>query len=230
MFHIIEKTIKMNTYNTSKMNKVIRGSNRATYDKKTVNAIIETGFIGYVSYVFEGTPITIPMAYGKIEDKIYLHGSLKNRMLLSILKNEQMSMTIMHLDGLVLARSGFHHSVNYRSVTLFGKASTVENRKLKKEALKSVIDQMIPNRWDSLRPMTEKEFNATLVIEMTIETASAKVRADGAIDEKPDLELPIWAGVIPIKQVAEAPISDQLLEDTIQIPAHVQDYYVKNKN
>ncbi|WP_299547172.1 pyridoxamine 5'-phosphate oxidase family protein [Seonamhaeicola sp.] len=220
----------MESYSTSELNKVIRGSNRATYDTKTIHTIIDAGFIGHVSYVFEGTPICIPMAYGKIGDKIYLHGSLKNRMLSSILENEQMSMTIMHLDGLVLARSGFHHSVNYRSVTLFGKATKVEDDKLKTEALKCVIDQMIPNRWDSLRPMTEKELNATLVIEIAIETASAKVRADGAIDEKSDLELPVWAGVIPIKQVAKAPISDQLLEDTVQIPAHVKDYYVKNKN
>ncbi|WP_248724191.1 pyridoxamine 5'-phosphate oxidase family protein [Seonamhaeicola sp. ML3] len=220
----------MNTYNTSKTNKVIRGSNRATYDKDTIDSIIEAGFIGYVSYLFEDTPITIPMAYGKIEDKIYLHGSLKNRMLLSILENEQMSMTIMHLDGLVLTRSGFHHSVNYRSVTVFGKATKVEKPKLKTAALKCVIDQMIPKRWDTLRPMTDKELKSTLVIEVRINNASAKVRAEGAIDEKSDLELPIWAGVIPIKQIAEVPISDNSVLENIKVPKHVLDYYYQNRN
>ncbi len=219
----------MSSYNTSSLNKVVRGSNRATYDAETINTILNDGFIGYVSYVFEGTPISIPMAYGKIGSKIYLHGSLKNRMLLSILQNKKVSMTVTHLDGLVLARSGFHHSVNYRSVTLFGNATKVEDDSLKREALKCVIDQMIPNRWNSLRPMTDKEFNATLVIEVNIETASAKVRDVGAIDEKSDLELPIWAGVVPIKQIAETPISDDLLGDNIEIPSHVIDYYEKNK-
>ncbi len=219
----------MSSYNTSSLNKVTRGSNRATYDAETINTILNDGFIGYVSYAFEGTPISIPMAYGKIGSKIYLHGSLKNRMLLSILLNKKVSMTVMHLDGLVLARSGFHHSVNYRSVTLFGNATKVEDDNLKKEALKCVVDQMIPNRWDSLRPMTDKEFNATLVIEVNIETASAKVRDEGAIDEKSDLKLPIWAGVVPIKQIAETPISDDLLDDSIEIPSHVIKYYEKNK-
>ncbi len=219
----------MSSYNTSSLNKVTRGSNRATYDAETINTILNDGFIGYVSYVFEGTPISIPMAYGKIGSKIYLHGSLKNRMLLSILQNKKVSMTVMHLDGLVLARSGFHHSVNYRSVTLFGNATKVEDDSLKREALKCVIDQMIPNRWGSLRPMTDKEFNATLVIEVNIETASAKVRDVGAIDEKSDLELPVWAGVVPIKQIAKTPISDGLLDDSIEIPSHVIEYYEKKK-
>lgn len=219
----------MSSYNTSSLNKVIRGSNRATYDIESINTILDDGFIGYVSYVYEGLPISIPMAYGQIDNKIYLHGSLKNRMLLSILENKKVSMTVMHLDGLVLARSGFHHSVNYRSVTLFGNATKVEDDSLKRVALKRIIDQMIENRWDSLRPMTDKEFNATLVIEVPIETASAKVRAEGAIDEKSDLELPIWAGVVPIKQVALAPESDSLLDKSIEVPTHVLEYHNKNK-
>lgn len=220
----------MSSYNTTALNKVIRGSNRAIYDKETVNTILNDSFMGYVSYVFDGTPISIPMAYGKIDNTIYLHGSLKNRMLLSILENKKVSMTVMHLDGLVLARSAFHHSVNYRSVTLFGNARKVEDDELKRTALKRIINQMVDNRWDSLRPMTDKEFNATLVIEIPIDTASAKVRADGAIDEKADLELPIWAGVVPIKQVAEPAVSDTLLDRSIEIPEHVLNYCKQNKD
>ncbi|TYA74694.1 pyridoxamine 5'-phosphate oxidase family protein [Seonamhaeicola marinus] len=220
----------MSSYNTSNLNKVIRGSNRATYDIETVNTILDDGFIGYVSYVYDGTPISIPMAYGKIGDKIYLHGSLKNRMLLSILDNKKVSITVMHLDGLVLARSAFHHSVNYRSVTLFGDAVKVEDENVKRTALKCIVDQMIEGRWNTLRPMTDKEFNATLVIEVPIQTASAKVRAEGAIDEKSDLELPIWAGVVPMKQVALAPESDNLLNPNTHVPKHVLEYCEEHKD
>ena len=223
------KQFKMKAYQTSDLNKVKRGANRAVYDVEKINTILDAGFVGYVSYVFKENAITIPMAYGRIGDKIYLHGSRKNRMLLALLENKKASMTVMHLDGLILARSGFHHSVNYRSATVFGKAIQIDEPVLKEKALKCVVDQMIPERWDSLRTMNDKEFNGTLVVELTIETASAKIRDVGVGDEKADLDLPIWAGVVPIKQVAEFPVSDELLKDDIEIPQHVLDYYEENK-
>ncbi len=219
----------MQTYNTTELNKVKRGANRAVYDVEQINSILDVGFIGYVGYVYHGKAITIPMAYGRIDNKIYLHGSRKNRMLLALLEQGEASITVMHLDGLVLARSGFHHSVNYRSVTLFTDVKKIDDPVLKESALKCVVDQMIPERWESLRPMNEKEFNGTLVVEMTINTASAKVRGEGVLDEKSDLELPIWAGVVPIKQVAEYPISDNLLDKNVQIPQHVLAYYEQHK-
>ncbi|MFI1772946.1 pyridoxamine 5'-phosphate oxidase family protein [Thalassobellus citreus] len=219
----------MKEYKISELNKVKRGANRATYDVEKINNILDAGFVGYVSYVFNNKAITIPMAYGRIENKIYLHGSRKNRMLLALLENKEASMTVMHLDGLVLARSGFHHSVNYRSVTIFGSVVQVDNPTLKEKALKQVVDQMIPGRWESLRPMNDKEFNGTLVVEMIIETASAKIRDVGAKDEKADLDFPVWAGIIPIKQIAEPPIPDSLLADAIETPKHVLDYYEQHK-
>ncbi len=219
----------MKNYNVTELNKVKRGANRSTYDVDKINDILDAGFIGYVSYVYNNKAITIPMAYGRIGDKIYLHGSRKNRMLLSLLEHKEASITVMHLDGLVLARSGFHHSVNYRSATLFGNLSEVSEPVKKEQVLKCVVDQMIPDRWDSLRPMTEKEFNATLVVEMTIETASAKIRDVGVNDEKSDLPLPIWAGVVPIKQIAESPISDELLSEDVEVPQHVLNYYEQHK-
>lgn len=219
----------MKEYKTSELNKVKRGANRATYDVEKINTILDAGFVGYVSYVFKENAITIPMAYGRIDDKIYLHGSRKNRMLLALLENKKASMTLMHLDGLVLARSGFHHSVNYRSVTIFGNAIQIDEPKLKEAALKCVVDQMIPERWDSLRTMNEKEFNGTLVVELTIKTASAKIRDVGVIDEKADIGLPVWAGVVPIKQIAKLPVSDDLLKANVEIPKHVLDYYEENK-
>ncbi|GAA3602737.1 pyridoxamine 5'-phosphate oxidase family protein [Flavivirga amylovorans] len=219
----------MSTYATSELNQVKRGAKRAVYDVEQINNILDAGFVGYVSYNYNGKAICLPMAYGRIDNKIYLHGSLKNRMLLALLEAKEASMTIMHLDALILARSGFHHSVNYRSATLFTSITKVENRAEKETALKCVVEHMIPGRWDTLRPMNLKEFNGTLVLEMEIQTASAKIRDVGVIDEKSDLDLPIWAGIIPIKQVAELPVKDALLPRQIRTPKHVVSYYKKNK-
>ncbi|TGV02457.1 pyridoxamine 5'-phosphate oxidase family protein [Flavivirga rizhaonensis] len=219
----------MSTYTTSELNQVKRGAKRAVYDVEQINNILDAGFVGYVGYNYNGKAICLPMAYGRIDNKIYLHGSLKNRMLLALLEAKEASMTIMHLDALILARSGFHHSVNYRSATLFTSITKVENRAEKEAALKCVVDHMIPGRWDTLRPMNLKEFNGTLVLEMEIQTASAKIRDVGVLDEKSDLDLPIWAGVIPIRQVAKLPVKDPLLPKQIRTPKHVVLYYKKNK-
>ncbi|MDD7885550.1 pyridoxamine 5'-phosphate oxidase family protein [Flavivirga sp. 57AJ16] len=219
----------MSTYATSELNKVKRGAKRAVYDVEQINDILDAGFVGYISYHYNGKAICLPMAYGRIENKIYLHGSLKNRMLLALLEAKEASMTIMHLDALILARSGFHHSVNYRSATLFTNVTKVENPEEKEAALKCVVDHMIPGRWEKLRPMNGKEFNSTLVLEMEIQTASAKIRDVGVVDEKSDLDLPIWAGIIPLKQVAALPVKDPLLPRQIRTPKHVVAYYKKNK-
>ncbi len=224
-----QKKYKMKEYEKSKLNRVKRGQNRATYDVEKINTILDAGFLCYVGYIYDGKPITIPMAYTRREDKIYIHGSTANRMLLSILESEETSITVMHLDGLVLARSGLHHSVNYRSVTLFGSLKKVEKNSDKTEILKWIVNQMMPNHWDSLRPMHQKELDRTLVVEFTIETASAKVRDTGVADEPEDYSLPIWAGVVPIKQVAEYPVSDEKLLDGVVIPEHVLDYYNQHK-
>ena len=197
----------MSDYAKKKINKVVRGSKRAVYDKDKINTIIDAGFIGFVSYIYEGTAISIPMAYSRIGENIYLHGSLKNRMLMGLLSTDQMSMTVMHLDALVLARSGLHHSVNYRSVTLFGTTKIVEDKQKKVEILKSIINFMVPDRWGSLRPIHEKEIKRTLVVEMKITDASAKVRNVGVADEKADYDTDVWAGLIPITQTIGQPIS-----------------------
>ena len=219
----------MKEFKTTALNKVKRGANRATYEVQKVNAILDAGFIGYVSYVFEGKAISLPMAYGRNQNKIYLHGSLKNRMLLTLLNVKKVSMTVMHLDALILARSGLHHSVNYRSATIFGSLVKVEDSEEKEQALKCVVDHMVEGRWNGIRPMIKKELDGTLVAEMTIESASAKIRDVDVKDEKSDLELPIWAGLVPIKQIAEFPISDELLPENIKIPEHVLQYYEGHK-
>ena len=219
----------MKEYPKSKLNRVKRGQIRANYDVEKINTILDAGFIGYVNYIFEGKSISLPMAYGRNEDKIYLHGSQANRMLLALLKTKEISMTVMHLDALVLARSGLHHSVNYRSATLFGSVKELEENNNKKAALKCFMDHMMKGRWDEIREMNQQELDRTLVVEMTIETASAKIRDVGVNDEPEDENLPIWAGLLPIKQVAEYPISDEKLSKNIEIPQHVLDYYQQNK-
>ncbi len=219
----------MKEYQQSKLNRVKRGQNRATYDVEKINTILDAGFLCYVGYIYDGKPITIPMAYTRKDDKIYIHGSTGNRMLLSILESEETSITVMHLDGLVLARSGLHHSVNYRSATLFGSLKKVEKDKDKTDVLKWIVNQMVPNQWESLRPMYQKELDRTLVVEFTIKTASAKVRDVGVADEPEDYDLDVWAGIIPVKQVAEFPIADEGKPQQMEVPKHILDYYEANK-
>lgn len=219
----------MKEFAKSKLNRVKRGQKRANYDVETVYSILDGGFIGYVSYIYENRAITLPMAYGRNGDKIYLHGSQANRMLLMLLEAEQMSMTVTHLDALVLARSGLHHSVNYRSATLFGKLKNIEESKAKEDALKCFMEHMMEGRWDGIRPMHKEELDRTLVVEMTIETASAKIRDVGVNDEPEDYNLDVWAGLVPLRQIAEYPISDQGLPQEMDIPRHVMDYYENNK-
>lgn len=220
----------MKEYQKTKINRVKRGAKRATYDIDKINAILDAGFIGYVGYVFDGKSITIPMAYGRKNNTIILHGSTANRMLTSLLKATEMSMTVMHLDALVLARSGFHHSVNYRSATLFGSVKEISNKEEKNEALFCFMEHMMKGRWDGIREMTPEEFERTLVVEMTIESASAKIRDVGVVDEPEDYNLEVWAGLIPIKQVATYPIADNGKPEKMAIPQHVLDYYHQNKS
>ncbi len=218
----------MEEYSKSNLNRVKRGRNRATYDIDKVNAILDAGFIGFLSYVYEGRAITLPMAYGRKGNKIYLHGSQANRMLLSLLEAEEASITIMHLDALVLARSGLHHSVNYRSATLFGSVKRIDDDKEKDAALFCVMEHMMEGRWDEIRPMKQKELDRTLVVEMTIESASAKIRDVGVDDEPEDYDLDIWAGLIPIRQIVDFPIADERLPKEKEVPEYIMDYYVKN--
>jgi nitroimidazol reductase NimA-like FMN-containing flavoprotein (pyridoxamine 5'-phosphate oxidase superfamily) len=219
----------MKTYEQSKINRIKRGANRGTYDVEKINTILDAGFIGYVAYNYEGKAITIPMAYGRMDNKIILHGSNANRMLTSLLKAGEMSMTVMHLDALVLARSGFHHSVNYRSATLFGSVKIIEDKTEKEAALFCFMEHMMKGRWDGIREMNQNEFDRTLTVAMTIETASAKIRDVGVNDEPEDYDLDVWAGLMPIKQIAEYPIADEGKPQKMEIPKHVLDYYEQNK-
>ena len=219
----------MGNYQISKLNRVKRGANRASYDQKQIHDILDAGFIGHVGYIYDNTPISIPMAYARKKNNLFLHGSSANRMLKSILKAGKTSITVMHLDGLVLARSGFHHSVNYRSATVFGPVQNVSNGAAKVKILEMITEHMIEGRWPHLRKISEEELARTLVVEFTINTAVAKIRKEGVNDDPEDVNLPIWAGIVPIKQIALPAISDQHLDTTIHIPDHVTHYIRKHQ-
>lgn len=212
----------MTVFDKTPRNKVKRGANRATYDVETVHAILDAGFICHIGFVANGQPFVIPTAYGRVDDRLFIHGSPASRMLKTLEQGIEVCVTVTLLDGLVLARSAFHHSVNYRSVVLFGTAHKVDDFAEKAQALKAFTDQVIPNRWSSLRSMTDKEVKGTTVLAMPITEASAKVRTGPPVDDEADYTLPIWAGVLPLRMVADAPVSDPKLLDGIPIPDHVR--------
>ncbi|MBW1298719.1 pyridoxamine 5'-phosphate oxidase family protein [Aquimarina litoralis] len=219
----------MSEYQVTKLNKVVRGAKRATYNVEEIHQILDDAFLCHIGYAWNGNAIVIPTAYGRDGDTIYIHGSLKNRMMTNLLDVGKASISVTHLDGLVLARSAFHHSANYRSATVFGNVRKVEDPKEKMDALACILNHMIPGHWDNIRQPNAKEFNATLVMAIKIDTASAKVRAEGVVDEKEDHNLPIWAGVVPIKQVALDPVSENDLIEGVSVPDAVLKYVADNK-
>lgn len=212
----------MKKYKINDYNKVKRGAKRAVYDYVTVYEILDDSFLCHVGYVWEGRSIVIPTAYGREGERIYLHGAVANRMMKGLLSAGQASITVTHLDGLVLARSAFHHSANYRSVALFGNVKQLKDEEEKLHALKVVMEQMLPGRWDECRLPSAKELNATLVLEITIDYASAKVRTGDPVDDEKDYDLEHWAGVLPIKQQYESAIPDPLLKFDLEIPESIQ--------
>lgn len=219
----------MAEFSKTELNKIKRGPKRASYDEDEIWEIIKDNFIAHLSFIYDGMAINLAMAYGIMDAKLIFHGSRKNRMLLSMVESGDASLSIMNLDGLVLARSAFHHSVNYRSVILFGKLKVIEEKGAKMKALQSVIDQMIEGRWNDLRPMNDKEFNSTLVVEFDIKSASAKIRAEGVNDEKEDLNFPVWTGIIPIEQIARNPQPDPDIRKSVLESKHIKNYYEEHR-
>ena len=211
-------------YPIDSKNKVKRAPKRGVYDKETVYKILDDDFLCHVGFVVEGQPFVIPTTYGRIGNKIYIHGAVASRMLQNLDKGIPISITVTLVDGLVLARSAFHHSMNYRSVMVFGTAHLVENEKEKNDALFAISENIIPNRWGEVREPNEKELKITSVLGLEIEQASAKIRTGDPSDDKKDYQLPIWAGVIPLKTVAQEVIADSVLPADISIPNSVLNY------
>jgi uncharacterized protein len=194
---------------------------RARYDRETVHAILDAGFVCHVGYAIEGQPYVTPTCYWREGDSIYWHGSSASRMLRHLERGAECCLTVTHVDALVLARSGFHHSVNYRSVMLFGRAHKVSDPVEKLERMRVFVERLLPGRWQGLRAPTRQELKVTTVLGMAIAEASAKVRTGPPVDDEADYALPIWAGVVPLAQVAGTPQDDGRLAARTERPRNL---------
>lgn len=197
---------------------------RGNYDRTTIHQILDEALICHVGFAINGQPFVIPTAYGRVGDRIYIHGSPASRMLRNLKAGIDVCVTVTLLDGLVLARSAFHHSMNYRSVVIFGKAEFVEDPTEKLEALKAFTEHVVPGRWAEVRPIKPQEVSGTLVLSLTLNEASAKIRTGPPKDDEEDYALPIWAGELPLRTMAIAPVADPKLSPEIELPASVKRY------
>jgi uncharacterized protein len=204
--------------------RLVREPQRAVYDRAAAYKILDEGFICHVGFVLDGQPFVIPTSYGRVGDNLYLHGSAASRMLRNLGQGLSVCVTVTLLDGLVLARSIFNHSMNYRSVVILGTAVAVSNREEKLEALRLLSEHLIPGRWDDSRQPNEKELKATLALRLPITEFSAKVREGGVIDDEEDYEFSTWAGVIPLTTVAGAPEDDSRLLPGQEVPEYARNY------
>jgi len=201
-----------------------RLAKRGHFDHDTVYGILDEGFICHVGFVIDGQPFVIPTGYARVDDRLYIHGSQASRMLRTLANGVDACVTVTLVDGLVLARSAFHHSVNYRSVVVFGRARLVDDAEEKTSALFAFSEQVVPDRWDDVRLPTESELKQTTVLCLPLSEASAKVRTGPPVDDEEDYALPMWAGVIPLKLVAEVPISDPRLPEGVAVPGYAANY------
>ena len=197
---------------------------RGHYDRETINEILDEGFICHVGFVVNGQPFVIPTGYARVDDKLFIHGSQASRMLKTLAQGLDVCVTVTLVDGLVLARSAFHHSINYRSVVVFGKARLVVDRDDKIAALLALSEHFIKGRWDDVREPSEPELKATSVLVLKLEEASAKIRTGPPLDDEQDYSLPIWAGVIPLRMIADEPVNDPRLNEGIEAPQYARRY------
>jgi uncharacterized protein len=197
---------------------------RGVYDREAVYGILDEGFICHVGFAVDGRPFVIPTGYARIDDRLYIHGSQASRMLRTLANGIDVCVTVMLLDGLVLARSAFHHSMNYRSVVIFGRATAVEDKDAKLAALFAFSEHVIPGRWAEVREPSQQELTATTVLSLDLEEVSAKVRSGPPLDDEADYALPVWAGVIPLHLAASEPIRDPRLPQDIEVPSYILNY------
>lgn len=204
--------------------KVKRLPKRASYDVPLVHQILDEGLVCHVGFVVQGQPFVIPTAYGRVGNRLYIHGSPASRMLRSLQAGIEVCVTVTLIDGLVLARSAFHHSMNYRSVVLMGTASLVTDPEEKWEALHAFTDHVIRGRWEQVRQPNPQELQGTTVLSLPIHEASAKVRSGPPIDDEADYALSVWAGEVPLTVQAGTPIRDARVDADVAVPDYVQHY------
>lgn len=206
----------------SDRNKIVRSPNRAHYDAESLYKVLDDGFLCHVAYDYMGSPVIIPTAYAREDDVIYIHGAMKNRMMNSLLDQGKATVSVTHMDGMVLARSAFHHSFNYRSAVVFGKPFKVEYANEKNRVLRMITENIIPGRWKEVRKPTQKELDITLVVGIRIQEASVKIRAGSPVDDDADYSLPIWAGEFPLNQTFGQPIADDAGIQGLEVPSSVK--------
>src|ERR1700704_4733400 len=204
--------------------RVVRESHRGSYDRETIDKILDEGFVCHLGFSVDGQPYVIPTLYARIGDAIYFHGSAASRMLRNVSDGISVCVTVTLTDGFVLARSVFNHSMNYRSVVALGKATLVEAPEEKLEALRAFTEKIIPGRWHDARQPNEKELKATSILRLPLTEVSAKIRSGPVEDDAPDYALPVWAGVIPLSLTPGAPIRDEKCNPSIPTPAYAAGY------
>jgi hypothetical protein len=201
----------MDTYTPTERTQVKRLPKRGVYDREQVHAILDEGFICHVGFVSDGQPYVIPTGYARAGEQIYIHGSAASRMLRALGEGVPLCVTVTLVDGLVLARSAFHHSMNYRSVMVLGQARLVTDPEEKQAALSHFTNHIMPGRWDAVRLPYDPEMKSTTVLALPLDEVSAKVRTGGPIDDEEDYALPIWAGVLPLRPQFGEPLPDTRL-------------------
>ena len=214
----------MSKFTPTERTKVRRLPDRGKYDAESVYGILDEAFICHVGFVVEGQPYVIPTGFARIDDTLYIHGSAASRMLRTLADGVQVCVTVTLIDGIVMARSGFHSSMNYRSVVILGRAMPVEGRDEKLAALAAFSEQVMPGRWKDLRETTDAELKGTLVLSLPLREVSAKVRSGPPKDDEADYALPLWAGVVPLKLTAGTPIDDPRLPKGIAPPGYARNY------
>ena len=202
---------------------------RGHFDRDVINAILDEAFICHVGFVADGQPYVIPTGFARIGDDIYIHGSAASRMLRSLAGGIDVCVTVTLIDGLVLARSAFHHSINYRSVVILGKAEMVTDDEEKNKVLEAITEHIVPGRWPDVRWPTELELKATTVLRLPITEASAKIRTGPPIDDDEDYSMDVWAGVLPLNLAPAEPVADAKLDKDIKPPKYVTDYLRNGK-
>lgn len=209
----------------SPRSKVRRLHEKARYDRQVIDAILDAMPLAHIGHIVDGFPVVTPTLQWREGDRIYWHGSSASRMQKRATA-EQVCVTVTLLDGMVLARSGLEHSVNYRSVMVFGRAELVEGAKEKTDHLRVMMDQLFPGRWDQLRPITDQELKATRILSLSLSEASAKVSAGPPIDPPEDQGWPVWAGILPIRLVVDPPEPAPDLAEGMPLPDHVRTYTI----
>jgi uncharacterized protein len=209
---------------TSDRTRIVREPQRAIYDRELIYKILDEGFVCHVGFTADGQTFVIPTMYSRVGDALYFHGSAASRMLRGVSTGLNVCITVTLADGLVLARSVFNHSMNYRSAVALGNASIVDEDGEKLDALRAFTEKILPGRWNDARQPNEKELKATSILRLPLTEISAKVRTGGVEDDAEDYALPVWAGVVPLRLVADAPLRDERCDPAIPIPAYAANF------